>query len=107
MADALDKSHSLIMRELSKDKRIKPLLVVISDGRGNVSCYGGKPAEDTRQAAGLIAEAGYPAMVIDSETGFLKLGLAKKLADDMHCRYIALDDLRADSIMDAVASIDI
>ena len=107
LADALDKSHSLIMRELSKDKRIKPLLVVISDGRGNVSCYGGKPAEDTRQAAGMIAEAGYPAMVIDSETGFLKLGLAKKLADDMHCRYVALDDLRADSIMDAVASIDI
>ena len=107
LADALDKSHSLIMRELSKDKRIKPLLIVISDGRGNVSCYGGKPAEDTRQAAGMIAEAGYPAMVIDSETGFLKLGLAKKLADDMHCRYVALDDLRADSIMDAVASIDI
>ena len=107
LADALDKSHSLIMRELSKDKRIKPLLIVISDGRGNVSCYGGKPAEDTRQAAGMIAEAGYPAMVIDSETGFLKLGLAKKLADDMHCRYVALDDLRADSIMDAVSAIDI
>ena len=95
------------MRELSKDKRIKPLLVVISDGRGNVPCYGGKAAEDTRKAAMLVAEAGYPSMVIDSETGFLKIGLAKRLADDMHARYVALDDLRADSIMDAVSAIDI
>ena len=105
LADALDKSHSLIMRELSKDKKIKPLLVVISDGRGNVPCLTDKPMDDTRTMAARIAEEGYPSVVIDSETSFLKLGLAQRLSDSMRSKYIKLDDLRAESLTDAIASL--
>ena len=41
-------------------------------------------------------------MVIDSETGFIKLGLAERLAKDMGAKYTKLEDLRADSIVDAI-----
>lgn len=105
LADALDRSHELIMRELSRDPKTKPLLVVISDGRGNVPCFSDKASEDTHLIAGRIAEAGYPALIIDSETGFIKLGLAERLAADMGAKYTRLEDLRADSIMDAIESI--
>ena len=105
LADALDRSHSLIMRELSKDKRIKPLLVVVSDGRGNVPCLTDRPMDDTRTMAARIAEEGYPSVVIDSETGFVKLGLAQRLADSMNAKYIKLDDLRAESLTDAISSV--
>lgn len=102
LADALDKSNSLILRELTKDKKIKPLLVVISDGRGNVANMSDRPMDDTRTMAARIAESGYPSMVIDSETGFIKLGLAERLAKDMGAKYTKLEDLRADSIVDAI-----
>ena len=103
LADALDRSHSLIVRELSKDRRIKPLLVVISDGRGNVPCLTDRPMDDTRTMASRIAQEGYPSVVIDSETGFVKLGLAQRLADSMGAKYIKLDDLRAETLTDAVS----
>jgi magnesium chelatase subunit D len=93
------------MRELSKDKKIKPLLVVISDGRGNVPCLTDKPMDDMRTMAARIAEEGYPSVVIDSETSFLKLGLAQRLSDSMRSKYIKLDDLRAESLTDAIASL--
>ena len=102
LADALDKSNSLILRELTKDKKIKPLLVVISDGRGNVANMSDRPMDDTRTMAARIAESGYPSMVIDSETGLIKLGLAERLAKDMGAKYTKLEDLRADSIVDAI-----
>ena len=107
LADALTKSHDLVMREFTKDAKTKPLMVVISDGRGNVGNRTDKPQDDTRLAAMRIAEADYPAMVIDSETGFLKLGMAKRLAENMNAKYVQLDDIRAESMMDAISSLNI
>ncbi|MBQ6547672.1 MAG: hypothetical protein IJL79_01860, partial [Candidatus Methanomethylophilaceae archaeon] len=104
LAAGLEDAHSVIVRELAKDQKIKPLMVVISDGRGNVSTGSGDPRSDTRNIACTIAEYGYPVLVIDSEVGFIKLGLAERLAEDMHAKYMKLEDLRADSVMDAVMS---
>ncbi len=102
LADALRMAADLIDRERFQDKEVKPLLVVISDGRGNVPCISDSAKEDTRVMAGRIAESGYPVLIIDSESGFLKLGMAQKLADDMHARYVKLEDLKADSLMGAI-----
>ncbi len=104
LAAGLEDAHSVIVRELTKDQKIKPLLVVISDGRGNVSTGSGDPKSDTKSIACTIAEYGYPVLVIDSEVGFIKLGLAERLAEDMHAKYMKLEDLKADSVMDAVMS---
>ena len=105
LAAGLENGHSVIVRELTKDQKIKPLMVVISDGRGNVSTGSGDPKADTKNIAGIIAEYDYPVLVIDSEVGFLKLGLAQRLADDMHAKYLKLEDLKADTVMDAVKAL--
>ena len=105
LAAGLENGHSVIMRELTKDRKIKPLMVVISDGRGNVSTGSGDPKADAADIAGIIAEYDYPVLVIDSEVGFLKLGLAQRLAENMHAKYMKLEDLKADTVMDAVNAI--
>ncbi len=105
LAAGLENGHSVIMRELTKDRKIKPLMVVVSDGRGNVSTGSGDPKADAADIAGTIAEYDYPALVIDSEVGFLKLGLAQRLAENMHAKYMKLEDLKADTVMDAVKAV--
>ena len=105
LAAGLENGHSIIVRELTKDHKIKPLMVVISDGRGNVSNGSGDPKADTANIAGIVAEYDYPVLVIDSEVGFLKLGLAQRLADEMHAKYMKLEDLKADTVMDAVKAV--
>lgn len=102
LADALRVAADLIDREKFQDKEVKPLLVVISDGRGNVPCMSDSAKDDTRAMAGRIAGSDYPVLVIDSEGGFLKLGMAQRLADDMHAKYVKLEDLKADSLMGAI-----
>ena len=105
LAAGLEDGHSVIVRELTKDQKIKPLMVVISDGRGNVSTGSGDPKADTLSITSEIAEYDYPVLVIDSEVGFIKLGLAERLANDMHAKYMKLEELKADTVMDAVKSL--
>ena len=99
--------HELIEREMKKNAKIKPLLVVVSDGRGNVGNRSDKPAEDTLLIAETISNAGYPSLVIDSEVGFLKLGMAERLANNMNAKYLELEELKADSVLDAISSISV
>ena len=105
LVDGLTKAHIFITKELSKDSKIKPLLVLVSDGRGNVSLNGGKPMDELMNIAHKIGEEKYQSLVIDSETGFIKLKMAERLAREMNAKYLVLEDLKADSLMDAVLSL--
>ena len=46
-----------------------------------------------------IAKRNLPAAVIDTENGFVKLGLAKKLAKKMEASYFRVDKLSEDSLL--------
>ena len=96
--------------ERLKDRDTLPLLVLLSDGRANVSLdardtgvsTSGKATEEAKSFASLFQEKHISAVVVDTELGFIKLGLAQSIADAMAARYIKLDDLRADRLADAV-----
>ena len=105
--------------ERLKDRETLPLLVLLSDGRANVSMAGetagaggyagaggtaGNPAEETRAMASLVQEKKIQSVVIDTELDFIKLGLARQVAEAMGARYLKLEELRADSLADAVRS---
>ena len=47
-------------------------------------------------------EDNIPSVVVDTESGFIKLGMIKPVADAMGAQYLKLEDLRADSLADAV-----
>ena len=90
--------------ERLKDRNVLPLVVLLSDGRANVSLDGGatQPGEEAKGLASLFEEKRLPSVVIDTELDFIKLALARPLAEAMGARYLKLDDLRADSLADAI-----
>ena len=50
----------------------------------------------------MVSEYRVPAVVVDTEVGIVKLGMAKPIAQAMGAQYIMLDDLQADSLAQAV-----
>ena len=105
----------VVEAEKMKERNVIPLLVVMSDGRANVAM--GKP-DDFQQSGGLsgnnlpmaeamaiassIKEQRISAVVIDTETDFLRLGLVRPLAEAMDAPCIKLEQLQSDSLADAV-----
>ncbi len=59
------------------------LLVVISDGRANVPIAAGDPLSDAYEQARFLRADGVQALVLDSEAGALRLGLAARLATEL------------------------
>ncbi|HOP63374.1 MAG TPA: VWA domain-containing protein [Spirochaetota bacterium] len=88
----------VIKRELQKNSKIKPLMVLISDGRGNVSFRNGNPFEEAKEIAADIRAKGIGSIVIDTESGLVRLGRLGELAEIMGGKYYGIDDLRSDRI---------
>ena len=72
-----------------------PLLIVLSDGRANVplSGAGGDALTDSGAVAATIARQGWASVVVDTEAGRTRLGLARALSDALGARYMRLDEM--------------
>ena len=78
---------------------LQPLLVLLSDGKANVALdVDGDPWNETLTLAGLLSEHGTPALVIDTETGFLRLGRAAQLAKALAGECLSLEELTAENL---------
>ena len=101
--------------ERLKDRDTLPLVVLLSDGRANVSLNAGNAGassggaspsaiagEEANGIATVFQEKHITSVVVDTELGFIKLGLAQPIAEAMGARYIKLDDLRADRLAEAI-----
>ena len=94
--------------ERRKDRDTLPLLALLTDGRANITlagapaASGSAPVDEVNELAHLVAEAKIPAVVIDTEQDFIRLELARPIAEAMSARYIKLDELAAGSLADAV-----
>ena len=76
-----------------------PLLVLLSDGKANVALGdSGDPWQETLQLAGLLAGRGVPALVLDTETGYLRLGRARQLAQALGAECLSLEELSAENL---------
>lgn len=76
-----------------------PLLVLLSDGKGNVALApGGDPWQETQTLAAQVAARGTPALVLDTEAGFVRLGRAAQLAQALGAHCMTLDELTADQL---------
>jgi magnesium chelatase subunit D len=107
LAAGLLKAYELVRTQLSKDADLSPLLIVVSDGRGNVSLDGGKPFAEARQVAALIRmEERIKTLVVDVEKDdFLSFGLARELAEVLGAVYYRIEDLKADFLVETVRAI--
>ncbi len=92
----------VIKQERLREPELAPLLVLLTDGAGNVSMGLGHPQEEAYQMADAIAEAKIRAVVIDMEDTRFNQGLAKTLADHMDAIFYNLAHLRAEALADVV-----
>jgi magnesium chelatase subunit D len=88
LAAGLAEAHATLRRERLRDPLRRPLLVVVTDGRPTA---GGDPAA---AAAGLRRD-GIASVVVDCESGPVRLGLAAGLAQALGARYLSLGGLAA------------
>jgi len=104
LAAGLLKAYEVARAHLFKNPHLSPVLVVVSDGRGNVSLGGGKPLKEARRAAALIREEErIKSLVVDVEKdGFLQFGLTERLAEWLGAVYYRVEDLKADVLVEAV-----
>jgi magnesium chelatase subunit D len=109
----------LIKTERLRDPQVYPLLVLISDGRGNISFFGEEPLLEAQRTAGQIKQEGIRAMVIDSTRDFgsqpgyprnrvtslygaYAFNVCGDLAERLGGRYYGLFDLSQTAIVDSV-----
>jgi magnesium chelatase subunit D len=74
---------------------LRPLVVLLTDGRATAAPAGEDPLRAARAAAGALRRSGVDALVVDCEDGAGALGLARELAEEAGARYEvvpALDD---------------
>ena len=90
--------------ERMKDRNVLPLIVLLSDGRANVALdgSGANSVEEAHGFASIFDDKHITSVVIDTELDFIKLQMAQPLAEAMGARYLKLEELRADSLADAV-----
>ncbi|WP_370129831.1 putative cobaltochelatase [Streptacidiphilus sp. EB103A] len=102
LAAGLLRAHETLRLERLRDPRRRPLLVVVTDGRAT----GGPQAlPDARRAAQLLAAQGTAAVVVDCESGPVRLGLAAELAQHLAGEVVRLDELAADSVTHLVTDL--
>lgn len=76
---------------------LPPLLVLLTDGKANVAlAEGGDPWRETLDLAALLA---VPALVIDTESGYLKLGRATLLAQALGAQCLTLEQLTSENLV--------
>ncbi|UUN26166.1 putative cobaltochelatase [Streptomyces sp. FIT100] len=103
LAAGLLKAHDVLRVERLRDPSRRPLLVVVTDGRATGG--GPDPVALAGRAARLHAADGTASVVVDCETGPVRLGLAGALAAELGGTAISLDELRPDSIAGLVRNI--
>ena len=103
LADGLNKGLEVIKNARYKNPDIYPVVVLISDGRANVSMGLKKPIEEVHEIASLVKKEAIKSIVIDVEKdNFITFGLAKEIADLMDAKYFKIDNLKAETIIDAI-----
>ncbi|MBQ7516484.1 MAG: VWA domain-containing protein [Schwartzia sp.] len=100
LAKGLSKAEDVLDMLYRQDPLQDPVLILITDGRATTPlAAGGDAVAEAMLEAERIAKRNLPVAVIDTENGFVKLGLAKRLAQKMDAGYFRVDKLSEDSLL--------
>ncbi|MEU4045090.1 putative cobaltochelatase [Streptomyces antibioticus] len=102
LAAGLLRAHDVLRVERLRDPARRALLVVVTDGRAT---GGPDPVALAGRAARLFAAEGVASVVVDCESGPVRLGLAGRLAGELGGTAVTLDELRAESIAGLVRDV--
>ena len=98
LAHGLRMAYTMCDRLLRSHKAERIQIICITDGR-TTSGDSEDPVSESKQWARILGTLPVDCIVIDTETGFIKLGLAKELCKLMNGSYYAMDTISADRIL--------
>jgi magnesium chelatase subunit D len=85
-----------------RDPETRPLIILLTDGAGNVSMTGMPAQDEAMHMAKLIEQANMRSVVVNMEHVAFDRGLAQALADAMGAPCYCLPDLAAESLVQTV-----
>jgi len=95
-------AYELFQQERLAHPEILPLLILLTDGAGNVSMSNLPPQEEAHAMAELICQASVRAVVINMEHAAFDQGLATTLAERLGGPCYTLAELKAENLYRAV-----
>jgi Mg-chelatase subunit ChlD len=95
-------AYRVFRRELRLHPEAMPLMILLTDGAGNVSLTETPPQEEALKIADLIHKAGIHSVVINMEHEAYDRGLARNLAQALEGPCYCLAELRAAELYRAV-----
>jgi len=95
-------AYQIIHQEILLHPNVMPLLILLTDGAGNVSMSGLPPQEEAHRIANMIADENMRCVVINMEHTAFDQGLAQALAEHLQSPCYTLNELKAENLYRAV-----
>lgn len=91
-------AYEVFRKEANIHPDVMPLMILLTDGAGNVSMSDLPPQEEAHRIARLIQEVGIHSVVINMEHAAFDQGLAQLLAENLDSPCHTIEDLHAESL---------
>ena len=95
-------SLAVIKREKNLHPEVMPLMIILTDGAGNVSMGNLPPQVEAHKVANQIRDDHIRSVVINMEHVAFDQGLARKLAENLDANCLSLKELHAEALYEAV-----
>jgi magnesium chelatase subunit D len=93
LAHALLRVEALLTRERRRRSAWMPIVVLVTDGRPNRGLARTDPLQESLSICRRLADSGLHAVVVDTEAGAIRLGLAGRFASALSATYVRLEQL--------------
>ncbi len=86
---------------LLREPTVRPIVIIITDGRSNVALGKKNPQAETFELAERLAlDERVRFIIIDTESqGIVRFGLARKMALALSAQYFRIEELKADTLL--------
>jgi magnesium chelatase subunit D len=102
LSAGLRAAYAVITRELNQHPDLMPLMVLLTDGAGNVSMTNRPPQEEAYLVAAMFPQADVRSVVINMESEAFDQGLAEALAAHLEAPCYSLAELEAEALLRTV-----
>jgi Mg-chelatase subunit ChlD len=97
-------AYRVLTQQMRLDPETMPLMILLTDGAGNVSVTDLPAQEEAHRVANVIRASGIRSVVINMEHASFDRGLAKELADKLDGPCYTLRQLKAETLLQTVRS---
>ena len=102
LSHALLLGYRVLSREMQRDREAMPLMILLTDGAGNVSLTERPAQDEARELARTIRRSCIRSVVVNMEHEAYDRGLAQKLAEELGAPCYRLKELKARELYNTV-----